>query len=228
MTGVRAARPRVAVARPVPVWPAPVPVRQWMHAPVVTVSPGTLVSRAAGMMRRHKVRHLAVVDARRQVVGIVTERDLRQAVFNAVVEERLGPAVRALTGLCVRDVMTWAVLTVRPDTDVRDAARIMRAQGRGGSIINTASIAGLSGDAGPLAYSAAKAAVINLSRAMVLELAQAIRINCVCPGNVDTDMIQEAAQATGDAERYLAAAHARSPMKRMARFSSFSSSPPYR
>lgn len=77
-------------------------------------------------MRARKIRHLPVVDRQRRVVGIVTERDVRQVVVNAAIEERLGPAVRALKAVRVRDVMTWAVLTVRPDTDVRDAARIMR------------------------------------------------------------------------------------------------------
>ena len=46
-------------------------------------------------------------------------------------------------------------------------------QGRGGSIINTASVAGLGGGAGPLAYSAAKAAVINLTYGSAVELAAA-------------------------------------------------------
>lgn len=86
-----------------------------------------------------------------------------------------------------------------------------------GSIVNVASDAGLIGYPMGAVYSASKAAVVNLTRAMVLELAQAVRINCVCPGNVDTDMIQQAAAATGDAAGYLAAAHNRSPMKRMAR-----------
>lgn len=86
-----------------------------------------------------------------------------------------------------------------------------------GNIVNVASDAGLIGYPLGAAYSASKAAIINLSRAMVLELAQQLRINCVCPGNVDTDMIQQAADATGNASSYLASAHARSPMKRMAR-----------
>jgi NAD(P)-dependent dehydrogenase (short-subunit alcohol dehydrogenase family) len=85
-----------------------------------------------------------------------------------------------------------------------------------GNIVNLASDAGLIGYPLGAAYSASKAAVINLSRAMVLELARDIRINCVAPGNVDTDMIQQAADATGDARAYLSAAHARSPMQRMA------------
>lgn len=121
-----AAGARPVVQRPAPVWPAPIPVRRWMHARVATVTPGTLVSRAARTMRERQVRHLPVVDPKRRVVGIVTERDLRQVIVNAAIEDRLGPAVRALKAVRVRDVMTWAVLTVRPETDVRDAARIMR------------------------------------------------------------------------------------------------------
>lgn len=85
-----------------------------------------------------------------------------------------------------------------------------------GNIVNLASDAGLIGYPLGAVYSASKAAVINLSRAMVLELAGQIRINCVAPGNVDTDMIHQAANAAGNATAYLAAAHARSPMKRMA------------
>jgi NAD(P)-dependent dehydrogenase (short-subunit alcohol dehydrogenase family) len=86
-----------------------------------------------------------------------------------------------------------------------------------GNIVNVASDAGLIGYPLGAVYSASKAAVVNLTRAMVLELAQQIRINCVCPGNVDTDMIQQAADATGNATAYLDQANARSPMKRMAR-----------
>jgi NAD(P)-dependent dehydrogenase (short-subunit alcohol dehydrogenase family) len=85
-----------------------------------------------------------------------------------------------------------------------------------GNVVNVASDAGLIGYPLGVVYSASKAAVVNMTRAMVLELAQQIRINCVCPGNVDTDMIQQAAQASGDATGYLRTADARSPMKRMA------------
>jgi len=73
---------------------------------------------------------------------------------------------------------------------MKHATRAMKAQGGGGTIISTASIAGLSGGDGPQAYSAAKAAVINLTRAVAVELApQRIRVNAICPGGILTPLI---------------------------------------
>src|SRR5262249_44497215 len=72
---------------------------------------------------------------------------------------------------------------------MKHGARRMQAQG-GGTIISTASVAGLSGGDGPQAYSAAKAAVINLTRAVAIELAQDhIRVNCICPGGINTPLL---------------------------------------
>ena len=66
------------------------------------------------------------------------------------------------------------------------AIPIMRRQG-GGAIINTASISGLHGDYGMASYNAAKAGVINLTRTAALENAKhGIRVNCVCPGAINT------------------------------------------
>jgi NAD(P)-dependent dehydrogenase (short-subunit alcohol dehydrogenase family) len=60
----------------------------------------------------------------------------------------------------------------------------------GGSIISTASVAGLRGGAGPHAYSAAKAAVINLTRSVALEVGEhKIRVNCICPGGINTPLL---------------------------------------
>ena len=85
---------------------------------------------------------------------------------------------------------TFAVLVRGVFFGIKHGARVMKAQGRGGSIINTASIAGLSGGDGPQAYSASKAAVINLTRAVAVELApDKIRVNAICPGGILTPLL---------------------------------------
>jgi len=85
---------------------------------------------------------------------------------------------------------TFAVLVRGVFLGTKHAARVMKRQAQGGSIINTASVAGLSGGDGPQAYSAAKAAVINLSRAVAVELAPfRIRVNAICPGGILTPLL---------------------------------------
>ena len=86
-----------------------------------------------------------------------------------------------------------------------------------GNIVNVASDAGLIGYPNGTAYSAAKGGVVNLTRAMAVELAGKVRVNCVCPGNVETDMILQAAAASGDPHSYLERARMRAPTRRMAK-----------
>ena len=85
---------------------------------------------------------------------------------------------------------TFDVLVKGVFFGMKHAARVLKAQGSGGVIGSTASIAGLSGGDGPQAYSASKAAVINLTRAVAVELApQRIRVNAICPGGILTPLI---------------------------------------
>lgn len=62
----------------------------------------------------------------------------------------------------------------------------------GGVIINNASVFGLKAGAGVAAYCAAKGAVILLTKAMAIDhAAQNIRVNCICPGSVDTPLLRD-------------------------------------
>jgi len=108
-----------------PAWLEPMPVRKWMTPAPIVVPADAEVSAAAALMRTRKIRHLPVVDGEERLVGIVTDRDLRQVVFDPAIHERLGWASHALARLPVREVMTWGVVSVRPDGDLRDAARLM-------------------------------------------------------------------------------------------------------
>jgi meso-butanediol dehydrogenase/(S,S)-butanediol dehydrogenase/diacetyl reductase len=73
----------------------------------------------------------------------------------------------------------------------------------GGSIINTASISGLFGDYGLVAYSAAKGAVVNLTRTVAIDHAREnIRVNAVCPGPIETALLTPLLAIPGAVEQY--------------------------
>ncbi len=101
---------------------------------------------------------------------------------------------------------TMAVLLRGVFAGVKHASRVMKAQGSG-SIISTASVAGVGAIFGPHVYSAAKAAVVHLSKTIAVELGPfGVRINAICPGGIATPIFgkgmgltAEQADATIDA-----------------------------
>ena len=84
----------------------------------------------------------------------------------------------------------------------------------GGAIVNTASISGLFADFAIGAYNAAKAGVVNFTRVTAIEYAaRGIRVNCVCPGAIDTPLLRPSLQIAGFADNTLA----QIPMHRLGR-----------
>jgi NAD(P)-dependent dehydrogenase (short-subunit alcohol dehydrogenase family) len=80
---------------------------------------------------------------------------------------------------------------------MKHAAPIMTRQGSG-SIISTASVAGLQAGYGPHIYSAAKAAVVHLTRSVAMELGESgVRVNCICPGGIATPIFGAALGVSG-------------------------------
>jgi len=102
--------------------------------------------------------------------------------------------IQLLGGLAEMSEREWDTMF---DTNVKGTFLCSRAvipqmvRNGEGCIINIGSIAGLRGYTGGAIYSASKAAVISLTKAMAIEYGKAgIRVNCICPGSVETPMMQ--------------------------------------
>ena len=109
-----------------------------------------------------------------------------------------------LTSIFEQTAEDWAEILrinlIGPFLAIKHAAPILKARG-GGSIICTASVAGLRSGAGGAAYSASKAGVINLVTTAAQQLSgTGIRVNAICPGLIETgmtEMIYSAAREAG-------------------------------
>ncbi len=135
-----------------------------------------------------------------QKCNVAAESEIKSLIDRAVKEfgrldvifnnAGLGGAVGTVDEITIENWdKTLAILLRAVFVGMKYAVPEMRKAG-GGSIISTASVAGLRGGAGPHAYSAAKAAVINLTRSVALEVGQYnIRVNCICPGGINTPLI---------------------------------------
>jgi NAD(P)-dependent dehydrogenase (short-subunit alcohol dehydrogenase family) len=80
--------------------------------------------------------------------------------------------------------------------------------GGGGSVVNLGSNLGLVGTRGAVAYATSKGAIVQLTKAMALDhVADNVRVNCVCPGTIDTPLVQR--QRVGRTEEQLRQSDAR-------------------
>jgi len=93
---------------------------------------------------------------------------------------------------------------------------IMIEQGSGGNIVNTGSGWGLKGGSNAIAYCAAKGGVVNMTRAMAIDHGKHnIRVNCVCPGDTDTELLRGEAKQIGQDEAEFMKEAADRPLKRV-------------
>lgn len=87
----------------------------------------------------------------------------------------------------------------------------------GGNVVNIASESGLQGSPRCTVYCASKGGVVLMTRAMALELAPQVRVNAICPGPVDTDMLWGGAPSGQASQAYFAGLQSYAPMKRIGR-----------
>ncbi len=88
-------------------------VGEWMERELVTIDRKTTIQGAISLMKKHSIRHLPVIEEGR-LVGLVTEGDMRQVFVASLIEE-----------LSIDDVMIKDPITVKVDTEIDDAARVI-------------------------------------------------------------------------------------------------------
>lgn len=131
-----------------------------------------------------------VTDAKGQkdaIMQIKKEQDRLDVLVN-----NAGIMKDSVIGMISKDLMTevFDVNVYATISMMQLAYKLMRRQ-KSGSIINMTSIAGTNGSGGQVVYSAAKGAVISLTKAAAKELAPyGIRVNAVAPGMIDTDLFR--------------------------------------
>lgn len=105
--------------------PAEQEIRYWMRAPAVTVNIAAPLSEALALMHDHNVRRLPAVIDTGELRGIITQGDIRGAdVLRADGVDVLDIA-EALRRIKVYQVMSEQLITVRPETGLREAAMLM-------------------------------------------------------------------------------------------------------
>ena len=95
-----------------------------MNRDLITVDKQASLRRARRILDQHRIRHLLVVDDKR-LVGIVTDRDLRQAAPSSKSPLTISERQEFMDELKVLEVMSRKLITASPTTTIREAARVM-------------------------------------------------------------------------------------------------------
>ena len=102
-------------------------IANWMTTDVVTVHLDTTLPEAHELMTKHKIRRLPVVNDARELVGMVTLGDLREARPSSATSLNVWELNYLLAKLRISDFMSRTLITVAPETSVVEAARLMLA-----------------------------------------------------------------------------------------------------
>ncbi|MET3682665.1 acetoin utilization protein AcuB [Alkalibacillus flavidus] len=95
-------------------------VEEMMSKPIVTLSPNDLIEEALVLLNEHKIRHIPVIDDDQQVVGILSDRDIRDATPSILENDQNKDILKH----DVSSIMTSPVITVHPLDFIEDIASI--------------------------------------------------------------------------------------------------------
>ena len=101
------------------------PVKNWMTTDVVSVGPDTSLLKVGKLMKDHHIRRIPVVDDNGQVVGIISDRDVRDASPSKATTLDMYEMHYLLAELKAKNIMTAKPITVKPTDTVEQAALIM-------------------------------------------------------------------------------------------------------
>ncbi len=101
-------------------------VENIMTRSVLTAEEGSKITHIAGLMQARRIRHLPVVDAEGNLVGILSHRDVQKASPSDITTLSAGEVNYLLSRLTAKDIMHRDTITCPPDTLVEDAASLMR------------------------------------------------------------------------------------------------------
>lgn len=99
-------------------------VRTWMKEHPITIGPRASILEAWRLMKEHHFRHLPVVEGGK-LVGIITDRDIRQALPSPGVTIPVHKLRECLDQRTVGETMTTQVVTIPPEAPVKEAARLL-------------------------------------------------------------------------------------------------------
>ena len=102
-----------------------IPVSEWMTKKVLTVELVDSIAQARRLMAKHRVNQLPVLDDGK-LVGIVTDRDIRDAYPTSMMIERGKEIDRFAESYTVEEVISYNLLTVEPTTPLASAVRLLR------------------------------------------------------------------------------------------------------
>ena len=101
-------------------------IRELMTGALITADPDMSILDARQLMVTEKIRHLLVRKGKGELLGIVTDRDIRLNLPSKATSLSVWEINHLLTKLTVGQVMTGSVITAGPDRTARDAAQLMR------------------------------------------------------------------------------------------------------
>lgn len=100
-------------------------IRDWMTKEVITVSPGVSMMKASRLMREHKVHRLPVVGEDGSLVGIISDRDIKDASPSKATTLDMHELYYLLAEIKVQEIMTRQPVSMRGDDSVEQAALVM-------------------------------------------------------------------------------------------------------